>query len=243
MHLDTDAILIAVLHHSEHGAVARALTPRDGVQPGYVRGGRSRRLRPILIPGNIVAARYRARTDTQLPGLTVELVHSRAPMLEEALPAAAIEWVCALAAVSLPEAQTYPAIHGALDGLLSAIEAAPSARGWAPALVRYELLLLAELGFGLALDACVVTGDRENLVAVSPRSGGAVGAEAAIGYRNRLLTLPSFLREGGAADWPDIFDGLAITGHFLARDILIERRRDVIAARERLVERLRKASG
>ena len=243
MHLDAQAILIAVLHHGEHGAIARALTPHDGVQPGYVRGGRSRRLRPILIPGNIVAAQYRARTDTQLPSLTVELVRSRAPLLEEALPAAAIEWACALTAASLPEAQAYPPIHAALDGLLSAIEAAPSARGWAPALVRYELLLLAELGFGLALDACVVTGTREDLVAVSPRSGGAVSTGAAQGYRDRLLTLPPFLRKGGAADWPDILDGFAITGHFLARDILIERRRDVIAARERLVERLRRAAG
>ena len=243
MHLDTHAILIAVLHHGDHGVIARALTPHDGVQAGYVRGGRSRRLRPILIPGNIVAARYRARTDTQLPQLTVELVHSRAPMLEEALPAAAIEWCCALTAASLPEGQTYPAIHDALDGLLGAIEAAPSARGWAGALVRYELLLLAELGFGLALDACVVTGATDDLVAVSPRSGGAVCAGAAHGYRDRLLALPAFLRDGGRPDWPDILDGFALTGHFLGRDILIERRRDLLAARERLVDRLQRTIG
>lgn len=241
MHLDTHAILIAVLHHGEHGAIARALTPQDGVQAGYVRGGRSRRLRPVLIPGNIVAASYRARTDAQLAQLTVELVTSRAALLEEALPAAATEWVCALTAASLPEGQAYPAIHAALDGVLAAIEAAPDARGWAPALVRYELLLLAELGFGLALDRCVVTGGGEDLVAVSPRSGGAVGAGAATGYMDRLFRLPTFLREGGAATWPDIVDGLAITGHFLARDILIERSAPVLAARERLVDRLRRA--
>lgn len=243
MHLDTTATIVAVLHHAEHDAIVRALTPHDGVQPGYVRGGRSRRLRPVLIPGNVVAAQYRARTDTQLPHLSVELVHSRAPLLEEALPAAAIEWACALTASSLPEGQSYPAIHDALDGLLGAIEAAPSARGWAGALVRYELLLLAELGFGLALDACVVTGATEDLVAVSPRSGAAVSQGAAQGYRDRLLTLPPFLRDGGRAGWPDILDGLAITGHFLGRDILIERRRDVLAARDRLVDRLRKAAG
>lgn len=242
MHLDTPAIVIAALHHGEHGVVARALTPHDGVQAGYVRGGRSRRLRPVLMPGNIVAARYRSRTDAQLPQLTVELVHSRAPMLEEPLPAAAIEWCCALTAASLPEGQAYPVVHDALNGLLSAIEAAPSARGWAVALVRFELLLLAQLGFGLALDRCIVTNTADDLVAVSPRSGGAVSAEAAEGYRDRLLTLPRFVAEGGSADWPDIFAGLAMTGHFLARDILVERRRDVLAARERLVERLRKVT-
>ena len=243
MHLDAHAILISVLHHGEHGAIARALTPNDGVQPGYVRGGRSRRLRPVLIPGNIVATQYRARTDAQLPQLTVELVRSRAPLLEDALPAAAIEWCCALTAASLPEGQAYPAIHDALDGLLSAIEAAPSDQAWAGALVRFELLMLAELGFGLALDACVVTGGTDDLVAVSPRSGAAVSAGAAEGYRDRLLTLPPFLRRGGAASWPDILDGFAITGHFLARDILIERRQDLLAARDRLVDRLCKAGG
>lgn len=243
MQLDTTAILIAVLHHGEHGAIARALTPLDGVQAGYLRGGRSRRLRPILIPGNIVAAQYRARTDVQLAQLSVELVQSRAPLLGEPLAAAAIEWSCALTAAALPESQPYPAIHAGLSGVLDAIEAAPRAQGWASALVRYELLLLAELGFGLALDNCVVTGACENLVAVSPRSGGAVSALAAEGYRDRLLTLPAFLNGGGAADWPDILDGLTITGHFLARDILIDRRADMLAARERLVDRLRKVTG
>lgn len=243
MQLDTDAVLVAVLHHGEHGVIARALTPDDGVQAGFVRGGRSRRLRPMLIPGNIVAARYRARTDTQLPQLSVELVRSRAPLLEEPLAAAAVEWSCALTAASLPEGQAYPAVHAALDGLLGAIEAAPSARSWATALVRYELLLLAELGFGLALDRCVVTDTPHDLVAVSPRSGGAVCRRAAEGYRDRLLTLPPFLASGGAAEWTDIFDGIAITGHFLARDLLIERRANVLAARERLVDRLRRVTG
>lgn len=243
MHLDTSAIVVAVRHHGEHGAIVRALTPADGVQAGYVRGGRSRRLRPVLIPGNIVAARYRARTDTQLPQLSVELTRSRATLLGEPLSAAAIEWVCALAATALPEGQAYPAIHSALDGVLTAVDSAPSARGWAAALVRYELLLLAELGFGLALDRCVVTDSTSDLVAVSPRSGAAVSATAAEGYRDRLLALPPFLASGGAADWPDILAGLAITGHFLARDILTERRANGLDARERLVDRLRKAGG
>ncbi len=240
MHLDTDAILVAVLHHGEHGAIVRTLTPHDGIQAGYVRGGRSRQLRPVLIPGNIVAARYRSRGDTQLAQLSVELVRSRAPLHGDPLAAAAIEWTCALAAAALPEAQSYPAIHAGLDGVLGAIESAPRAQGWAAALVRYELLLLAELGFGIALDRCVVTGATDDLVALSPRSGGAVSAAAAQGYSDRLLRLPGFLVVGGTADWPDILDGLAITGHFLARDILIERRADLLAARERLVERLRK---
>jgi DNA repair protein RecO (recombination protein O) len=149
MRLETQAIVCAVRPHGEHGAIARLLTPADGLQPGYVRGGRSRRLRPVLLPGNLVQAEYRARTDEQLAQLSVELAHSRAPMLAEPLPAAAIDWGCALTAAALPEGQAYPRLYDAFDGVLTAIEAAPSAKGWAAALVRYELLILRELGFGL----------------------------------------------------------------------------------------------
>jgi DNA repair protein RecO (recombination protein O) len=149
MRIETQAIICAVRPHGEHGAIARALTPADGLQPGYVRGGRSRRLRPILLPGNLVQAEYRARTDEQLAQLSVELVHSRAPLLAEALPAAAIDWLTALTAAALPEGQPYPRVYQALDGVLSAVEAAPSAKGWAASLLRYELLVLRDLGFGL----------------------------------------------------------------------------------------------
>lgn len=242
MHLLTQATIIAVRPHGEHGAIVRALTPEEGVQPGYVRGGHSRRLRPILLPGNVVQAEYRARTEDQLAQLSVELVHSRAPLLAEALPAAAIEWTCALTAVTLPEGQGYPRLYEALDGVLSAVEASPSARGWASALVRYELLLLAELGFGLDLSQCAASGATENLVYVSPRSGRAVSEAGAGEYRDRLLPLPPFLLAGGMAEWDGIFDGFRLTGHFLARDVLIERQADILAARERLMERLRRVT-
>jgi len=242
MHRVTPAIICAVRPHGEHSAIVRALTPGDGLQAGYVRGGRSRRLRPILQPGNLVQAEYWARTEDQLAQMSAELIHSRAPLLAEALPAAAIDWACALTATALPEGQAYPQLYDALDGVLSAVEAAPSARGWAVALVRYELLVLNELGFGLDLSECVATGARTNLTHVSPKSGRAVSGDGAAGYADKLLPLPSFLLDGSAAAWPDIIDGLRITGHFLARDLLIERQADVLAARERLVERLRRVT-
>lgn len=243
MNLLTPAIVCAVRPHGEHGAIVRALTPDAGMQAGYVRGGRSRRLRPVLLPGNLVQAEYRARTDEQLAQLSVELSHSRAALLSEALPAAAIDWACALTATALPEGQPYPHLYEALEGVLSAIEAAPSAKGWAAALVRYELMILSELGFGLDLSECAATGARTNLAYVSPRSGRAVSGEAAGEYIDRLFPLPAFLGKGGPGDWDQVFDGLRITGHFLARDILIERQADVLAARERLVERLKRVTG
>jgi DNA repair protein RecO (recombination protein O) len=162
-------------------------------------------------------------------------------LLAEPLPAAAIDWACALTAAALPEGHPYPAIHEALSAVLDAVEAAPAARGWAVALVRYELLLLAELGFGLDLAECAVTGDREGLAYVSPRSGRAVSAAGAFGHERKLLALPPFLSEGGEAGWDDILAGLALTGHFIAQTLLTDRRADVLAARERLVERLKRA--
>ena len=243
MRIETQAIVCALLNHGEHGAVLRLLTPGHGLQAGYVRGARGRRMRPVLIPGNSVQARLSARTDTQLAQAEVELTHSRGPLLREPLPAAAIEWATALTATALPEAQPYPRLYQALDGLLSAIEAAPAASGWGTALVRYELLLLAELGFGLDLESCAVSGSNEALVAVSPRSGRAVSAAEAEPYKEKLLPLPQFLLLGCAASWSDLIDGLRLTGHFLMRDVLTDRAQPLLAARDRLVDRLRRAAG
>ncbi|MDB5737472.1 MAG: repair protein RecO, partial [Sphingomonas bacterium] len=137
--------------------------------------------------------------------------------------------------------QPYPAIHAALDGVLGAIEAAPAARGWAGALVRYEMLLLSELGFGLDLSACVATGETADLAWVSPKSGQAVSRAAGAPYADRLLPLPPFLLGGGEADWPDVLEGLALTGLFLERDLLGHKRgADVLAARGRLIDRIRR---
>lgn len=152
MLISTPALILSSRQHGEHGAVVRALTPEHGLQAGYVRGGRSRRLRPVLIPGNGVQAEFRARVEEQLAALTVELVDSRAPLLAEPLPAAAIEWACGLTVASLPEAHPYPRLYQALDGLLRAIASADSARAWSPALAKYERLLLTELGYGDGTD-------------------------------------------------------------------------------------------
>jgi DNA repair protein RecO (recombination protein O) len=206
MHLRAEALILAVRQHGEHGSIVRALTAEHGLQAGYVRGGRSRRIRPILQPANLVLGEWRARTEEQLAGLTVELITSRAPLFAEPLPAAALEWITALTATALPEAQPYPRLYGALDGVIGAIEAAPAARGWAVALARFELLVLAELGYGMELDV-----------------------------------LPDVLRTGGEAGWGDILAALKVTGEALEADILTDRRTDTLAARARLVERLKRA--
>jgi DNA repair protein RecO (recombination protein O) len=153
MQLAAPAILIAARAHGETAVIARLLTEEAGVVAAYVAGGRGRQLRPVVIPGNSVEADIRAKSDSQLPFARLELVQSRGPWLSEPLPAAAIGWVTALTAATLPERHPYPAIYAALAALLDAICAAPSARGWAGALVAYEVLLLRELGYGAASTA------------------------------------------------------------------------------------------
>ena len=243
MRFDTRAIVCALRNHGEHGAIVRLMTPEHGLQAAYVRGARGKRMRPVLIAGNVVEAQLSARTETQLPQATIELAHSRGPLLSEPLPSSAIEWATVLTATALPEGQPYPRLYEVLEGLLDAVEAAPSASGWGAALVRYELLVLAELGFGLDLESCAVTGADDNLVAVSPKSGRAVSAAEAEPYADKLLPLPAFIREGGRASWPEILEGLDLTGHFLMRDVLTDRSRPVAEARMRLVDRLRRAGG
>ena len=148
MQLKAPAIVLAARPHGENAVILRALTSEEGMIAAYVAGGQGRRLRPVVIPGNTVEADIRARSASQLPFGKVELVTSRAPWLNEPLPAAAILWVTALTASALPERNPYPRLYEALDGLLDAICHAPSARGWAPALLSYEALLLRDLGYG-----------------------------------------------------------------------------------------------
>ena len=182
MHLATTAIVCSHRAHGEHGVIARLMTDEAGLLAGYVRGGRSRRMRPVLMPGNIVAAEFRARTEDQLASLTVEMVHSRAQLHGEPLAAAAIDWVTMVTSVSLPEGHAYPAIYAALAGVLSAIELAPAASGWTRALVRYETLLLAQLGYG---DDLAPTHD---LSAALARNARAIDAHLLSGPRAESIS-------------------------------------------------------
>ena len=148
MHLTFPAILVAARQHGETAVIARVLTEEHGLVAGYVAGGRGRVLRPVVIPGNRVAAELSAKSDSQLPFLKLELVESRGPWLGEPLAASAIAWVTALTALALPERNPYPSLYSALGATLDAVCHAPSARGWLRALVGYEALVLRELGYG-----------------------------------------------------------------------------------------------
>ena len=148
MNLREPAILLAARAQGETGAIARLLTPGHGLVAGYVAGGRGRQMRAVMVPGNRVALELTTRSVSQLPFARLELEHSRAALMTEPLPAAAIQWACALTAAALPERNPYPGLYEALDALLAAVAVAPSARGWVSGLIAYETMLLRELGYG-----------------------------------------------------------------------------------------------
>jgi DNA repair protein RecO (recombination protein O) len=148
LQLSFPAIVVAARQHGETAVIARVLSEDYGLVAGYVAGGRGRQLRPVVIPGNRVAAELSAKSDSQLPFLKLELSESRGPWLGEPLAASAISWVTALTALALPERNPYPRLYSALGATLDAICHAPSARGWLRALLAYEALLLRELGYG-----------------------------------------------------------------------------------------------
>ena len=194
MHLRAPAIVCACRPHGEAAVIARLLTEQHGIQACYVAGGRGRQLRPILIPGNLVDAEIRSKSETQLPFGRIELLDSRAPWLAEPLPAAAIGWVTTLTTAALPERHSYPSLFEALSGLLMAICHAPSARGWLPGLVAYESLLLRELGYGgsppdpeAGLAEFDVLGQRLERYLLADRHGDVMGARAIL--RERLARM------------------------------------------------------
>lgn len=195
MQLVAPAILIAARAHGETAVIARLLTQEAGVVAAYVAGGRGRQLRPVVIPGNSVAAEIRAKSDSQLPYVRLELAQSRAPWLAEPLPAAAIGWVTALTAATLPERHPYPALYAALDALLDAICAAPSARGWAGGLVAYEVLLLRELGYGAADSAPPEVADLADALTWLDRMEGPLATRLLAHTRADVMGARVLLRE------------------------------------------------
>ncbi|MBR0796159.1 DNA repair protein RecO [Bradyrhizobium jicamae] len=216
-----EGIVLGVRRHGESSAIVELLTREHGRHLGLVRGGASSRMRPLLQPGNSVAAVWRARLDEHLGMYTLEGTRLRAATLLAS--SHAVYGVTHLAALArlLPERDPHEDIYEMLQGTLDDFDDAGTA---AVHLIRFELAMLAELGFGLDLENCAATGATSELVYVSPKSGGAVSRAAGEPWRDRLLPLPAFLREGegGANAWSDqdLLDGFEITGLFLLRHVL-----------------------
>ncbi len=220
--------------YAEGDAVVTVLTAGRGLWRGLVRGGASRTKIAIWQKGNVIQARWAARLAEQLGNLTGELVHPAAALaMADRVDLAVLEAACALAAGALSEREPHP---GCFAGLVRLMAAMGAERLAVPGLIKWELELLRELGFGLDFSGPDHGNDR--LAFVSPRTGRAVPLSVAGTWVDRLLPLPRFLLDDSAARLADWLDGLRLTGHFLARDAFGARHQPLPPARQRLYDLL-----
>lgn len=232
-------ILISCRPHGETSVIADVFTAAHGRHAGVIRGGMSRKLKPMLQPGAQLSVTWSARLESHLGAFKVELERSRAvDLMQSRLTLEAGNSIFSLLAMCLPEREPSAYLYEVTGALLDHMS---EDRGWMADYVRWEAALLADIGFGLDLESCAVTGRTDNLTHVSPKSGRAVSAAAAEPYLDRLLVLPPFLRSRDAAfTAEDLRDGLTLTAHFLARAVLPDLGKQSLPdARGRLVDLLR----
>lgn len=212
-----EGIVLSARPHGETSVILDVLTRAHGRHMGLVKGGRSRTQRPVLQAGNRVAVTWRARLEEHLGNFQVEGIElAAARLMASRAGVFGLAYLAVLARL-LPERDPHPELFDTLALVLDHLDD-PDA---GPALmVRFELAMLAELGFGLDLSSCAATGGNDNLCWVSPKSGRAVSAAAGEPYADRLLALPAFLlRSGEDVQEKDVTDGFRLTGFFLARDV------------------------
>lgn len=232
---EDEAIVLAARAHGEGHAVASVLARGHGHWRGHVRGGSSKAGRAVWQPGNRVAIRWTARLADQLGHFAGELEDAAAARaLDDPAALAVLSAACAVAEGALPEREPHPL---AFSGLASLLERIGEGDALAPDYVRWEVALLAELGYGLDLSACAVTGATADLAFVSPRTGRAVSRAAAAPWADRLLPLPPFLLGNAEIGEGDVAAGLRLTAHFLARDVFGLRHLALPPARLRLADR------
>jgi DNA repair protein RecO (recombination protein O) len=239
MQWSDEGIVLGVKRHGEANAILELMTRAHGRHLGLVRGGAGSRLRPVLQPGNRLICTWRARLDEHLGHYVVEALDQRAasflPLPHALYGMTHIAALCRL----LPERDPHAHVHGELEDVLATLT---DRRRAGASVVRFELLMLAELGFGLDLATCAASGRADDLVYVSPKSGRAVSRDAGEPWKDKLLALPAFLRDVDA-DEPsanDIADGFALTGFFLLRHVLEPRGLGFADARENLMATLRR---
>lgn len=218
MEWEEPGIILDVRPFGEADALATVMTEAHGAHRGLARGGQSRSRAGLWQPGNLVQARWIGRLSDNLGSFSAEMVHPAAAIaLDDPLLLAMLRAACAVAEGALPEREPHPRIFAGLLNLLARLAVGPSMLAEQ---IGWERVLLADLGYGLDLATCAVTGATEELAFVSPKSGRAVSVAAAGIWKERLLPLPQFLLGDTTPPGPDDWrDGLRLTGHFLSRDV------------------------
>lgn len=231
MEWSAQALILGTRQHGENSVILEVMTRGYGRHLGLVRGGRSRRMQATLQPGNGVTVTWRARLETHLGQFQIEPdVMRAATFMESAVALNGMQTLAALLRL-LPERDPHPGLYQAAEVIVEHITDVDVV---APLMIRFELALLEELGFGLDLNACVATGTRDDLIYVSPKSGGAVCKEAGLPYHDKMLALPNFLTANPdtmEVSHADIEAGFALSGYFLSRHVYVPRALDIPLSR------------
>jgi DNA repair protein RecO (recombination protein O) len=238
-----EGVVLGARRHGESGVILELMTRDHGRHLGLVHGGRSKTLQPVLQPGNTVHATWRARLDEHLGTYQIETKDQRAArFIASPLALYGLATLAALLRL-LPERDPHRALFETLAVLVDHLDD----RDLAPALfVRFELAVLAELGFGLDLARCAATNTTDDLAYVSPKSGRAVCAIAGEPYRDRLLALPAFLIGQSRASHPsreDVEAGFRLTDFFLRQNVFDPRGEAPPVERARFVALAIRADG
>ncbi|KUO59924.1 MAG: DNA repair protein RecO [Alphaproteobacteria bacterium BRH_c36] len=230
-----EGIVIAVRPHGETSAIAEVFTRGHGRASGLVRGGRSRQMRPVLQIGNHVEATWKARLSEHLGNFRLELQRGyAASAMNDAARLAALSSICTLLR-HLPERDAHANLFEITMFVLSFLD---DDKVWPGLVVRWELALLEELGFGLDLSECAATGSNDQLIYVSPKTGRAVSASAGEPYKTILLPLPGFLTKGPPSDLRpgDVEAGFRLVGFFLEKYVLLPKGERLPDVRRRMIE-------
>jgi DNA repair protein RecO (recombination protein O) len=230
-------IVLGARAHGETNAVVELFTEEHGRWAGLVYGGQGRKMQPLLQPGNAVLAEWKGRGEgLGFYALELQKAHA-AELIDDSLSLAALLAVTSVARECLPEREPHAGAFRALSVLVAHLGEVDI---WPQLMARWELGLLAELGFGLTLDKCAATGAREELIYVSPRSASAVSREAGEPYKAKMLPLPAFLRDPLAGAAPeDVIAALKTTGYFIETRILHLSNKPLPEARLKLLELLK----
>lgn len=228
--------IISVRHHGETSAIVEVFTKNQGRHAGVVRGATSRKIAPFLQPGGQVDVSWRARLNEHLGTFTIEPIQSRAHVMSNPLALAGLNAVCALLQFTLPERESHPRLYETSIALLDSIS---ETSDWPLDYLHWEMLLLDDLGFGLDLSECAVTGTQDDLAYVSPKSGRAVSKSGAGEWADRLLPLTPCLISDASVGVTELIEGLRTTGHFLENHLAPELgNRPLPEARARMIDRL-----
>lgn len=235
------ALMLTSRPYGENSVIIEVFTPSRGRHAGVVRGGASRKLTPVLQPGNLLDLVWQARLQDHLGQFTPELIESRSALWDDRLTLAGLNAVCGLLHFALPERDPHADLYHASLGLLGAMDGTPD---WPRLYLGWEMLLLDVLGYGLDLSHCTVSGATEGLAYVSPKTGRAIARAAAGPWADRLLALPPCLLGPPPQDVDELVLALSTTGHFLTARLAHDLApRPFPTARARLIELLGRRVG